>query len=257
MPKRISALSTFALVASLLGGCADTNCRPAPHPGFNVLVMTSKAKDHRAMIAAAGPMLTMMATDNGFHVDITDEGSAANDANLARYQVFVQLQQAPFDLKPVEQAALQRFIEGGHGWVGIHAAGLPGRDFVGADVPYWQWYEDFLGGITYRPHPRFQQGTLVIEDHSHPITRHLPDKMVISDEWYEFNKSPRGNVRVLAHADESTYHQNKPMGDHPMIWVNEKFHRMAYICIGHDASMCENRDFQVLVRDSILWAAER
>jgi type 1 glutamine amidotransferase len=153
-----------------------------------------------------------------------------------------------------EQAALQRFIERGGGWVGIHAAGLTGRQFIGRGAPYWSWFEEFLGGITYRPHPRFQQGTLVIEDHQHPVTRNLPDRMTIGDEWYEFNESPRPRVRVLAHADESTYTQNKPMGDHPMIWVNERYRRMVYICIGHDASLCADDDFKVLVRDAILWA---
>ena len=36
-----------------------------------------------------------------------------------------------------EQAALQRFIESGHGWVGIHAAGLTGKQFIGTGAPYW------------------------------------------------------------------------------------------------------------------------
>jgi len=80
---------------------------------------------------------------------------------------------------------------------------------------------------------------------------------VVSDEWYEFNESPRPRVHVLAHADESTYRQNKPMGDHPMVWINENYRRMVYIAIGHDASLCVNRDFEVLVRDAILWAGSQ
>ena len=51
--------------------------------------------------------------------------------------------------------------------------------------------EDFLGGVIYSPHPKYQQGTLVIEDRTHPITKGLPAKMVLSDEWYEFNESPQ------------------------------------------------------------------
>lgn len=206
------------------------------------------------MIAAATPLLQKMAADNNFAVDITNDGSVITDENLANYQVFVQLQDAPFDMTPDQQQALQKFIEAGHGWVGIHAAGLTGKKFVG-DKPYWQWFEDFLGGVTYSPHPKFQKGTLVIEDHSHPATKNLPDKMEISDEWYEFNESPRPRVRVLAHADESTYKQNHPMGDHPLIWTNEKYPRTIYIAIGHDASLCDNPDYQTLLRDSILWAA--
>ncbi len=111
------------------------------------------------MMTAAGPMLKQMAVDNHFDLDITDDDSVINDANLARYQVFVQLQEAPFDMTASEQAALQKFIEQGHGWVGIHAAGLTGRDFIGRGAPYWSWFETYMGGVTYSPHPAFQKGT--------------------------------------------------------------------------------------------------
>src|SRR6185295_16959501 len=124
-------------------------------PPIKVLAVISKAKDHQKMMAAAGPMLEELGRENHFSVDVTDDGSVMTDANLAKYQVFVQLQHAPFDMKAEEQAALQRFIESGHGWVGIHAAGLTGREFIGAGAPYWQWFEDFFGGVIYSPHPRF------------------------------------------------------------------------------------------------------
>lgn len=229
---------------------------PAPPPArFRVLVLTSPAKDHQKMIAAAEPALRMMAVDNDFDVDITNDAAVCNDANLARYQVFVQLQEAPFDMSPEQQAALQRFIERGCGWVGIHAAGLTGRQFH-AGAPYWQWFEDFLGGVVHSPHPAYQKGTLVVEDRAHPVTRRLPAKMVVEDEWYEFDRSPRDRVRVVARADESTYKQNKPMGDHPMIRVNEKYRRMVYIAIGHDAHLCADPDYLTLMRSAILRAAE-
>ena len=250
---RIIATILLAAAWVLSSGVAIADEKPP----MKVLVVTSRAKDHLKMIAAATPMLEKMAADNHFIVDITNDDTVINDANLANYQVFVQLQEAPFDMKPDEQAALQKFIESGHGWVGIHAAGLTGKQFLNPGMHYWQWFEDFLGGIIYSPHPAYQKGTLVIEDRDHPITRGLPEKMELSDEWYEFNESPRPRVHVLAKADESTYHQNKPMGDHPMIWVNEKYHRMVYIAIGHDPSVCVNADYQTLLRNAILWAGDQ
>jgi len=57
-----------------------------------------------------------------------------------------------------QQEALQRFIEQGKGWVGIHGAGLAGKTFIGSGKPYWQWFEDFLGGVTYSPHPGVPEG---------------------------------------------------------------------------------------------------
>ncbi|MDH4295925.1 MAG: ThuA domain-containing protein [Cyclobacteriaceae bacterium] len=224
-------------------------------PGFKAIAILSKASDHGKMMARAIPFLKKMAAENNFTVDITDDTSQLNDINLMQYQVVIQLQQAPFDMSAEQQAALQKFIEQGKGWVGIHAAGLTGRQFISPGVTYWQWFEDFMGGVVYSPHPAFQRGTIIVEDRKHPAMRHLPERFEVADEWYEFDKSPRPNVHVLARADESTYKQNRPMVDHPIIWVNPAFDRMIYIGIGHDASLCDDNNYRVLVRDAIRWAA--
>lgn len=222
---------------------------------FRVLVVASRAHDHLKMIAAARPFFEKMAAENDFELDFTDDTSQINPANLAHYQVFVMLHLAPFDMSYAQQEALQQFVEQGKGWVGIHAAGLPGREFLGKDTRYWQWFEDFMGGITYSPHPAYQHATLVVEDRNHPATRHLPARMDIPDEWYEFDKSPRNTVHVLASVDESSYHQNKPMGDHPIIWTNERYRRMIYISPGHSPELLADHRYATLLRDAITWAA--
>jgi len=253
MSNSIKVLGVAVFLASIAAGVPSMKKPPA----FRVIVILSKAKDHIKMMTSARPFLEKMASDNNFVVDITDDTSQLNDTNLAKYQVLIQLQQAPFDMSDDQQDAVQRFIEHGKGWVGIHAAGLTGRDFVSPDKRYWQWFQDFMGGVTYSPHPAFQKGTVIVEDRNHPVTRNLPEKFDVSDEWYEFDKSPRPRVHVLARADESTYKQKKPMGDHPIIWTNPQYNRMIYIGIGHDASLCSDMNYQVLVRDAVLWAASK
>jgi len=226
-------------------------------PKFRLLVVASRAKDHLKMIAAAKPVLEKLAKENGFAVDFTDDADTIKDENLSHYQAFMMLHLAPFDMKPAQQAALQKFIESGHGWIGIHAAGLTGREFLDPKTVYWEWFEGFMGGVLYSPHPFYQKGTVIIEDRHHPVTRGLPPRFEIADEWYEWDRSPRGNVRVLATADESTYKQNKPMGDHPVVWINEKYRRMVYLAIGHDPSILDNKDYLHLLRNAILWAGEK
>ncbi len=225
------------------------------HHQFKVLVVASKAKDHQRMIISAEPFFKHLAAENRFTVDFTEDADTINDQNLAQYQVFVMLHLAPFDMTPSQQQALQRFIENGKGWVGIHAAGLTGKEFLGPHTTYWQWFEEFMGSVTYSPHPKYQEATLVIEDREHPATKNLPAHFNISDEWYEFHGNPRAKTRILCTVDEATYNQNKPMGDHPMVWVNENYHRSIYICVGHDPSALKNQDYVTLLRDSILWAA--
>jgi len=223
-------------------------------PAFRVLVVASRAKDHLKMIAAARPVFEAMAKAKHFSVDFTDDASVINDENLAHYQAFVMLHLAPFDMTPSQQAALQKFVESGKGWVGVHAAGLTGKEFLDPASVYWDWFEGLMGGVIYSPHPHYQHGTVVVEDRKHPVTKGLPAKFEISDEWYEFDHSPRGAVKVLATADESTYHPNKPMGDHPVVWVNERFRRMVYLAIGHDPSILENKDYLRLLTNAVVWA---
>jgi type 1 glutamine amidotransferase len=207
------------------------------------------------MVDGAGPLFDGIAQQSGLVVELTRDAATLADDNLSHYAVVVQLHKAPFDLSSEQQQALQRFIAGGGGWVGVHAAGLTGTRFVHEGDRYWSWFEEFFGGVVYSPHPNLQEGTVIVEDRTHPVTKNLPVRFQVKDEWYEFDKSPRPNVHVLACADESSYHQNKPMGDHPLLWTNPRFRRMVYVGIGHDVSMCTDPNFRILIRDAMLWAA--
>jgi uncharacterized protein len=243
------------IVALMLCGCSVAG--HSREPAFKVLVVASSDPDHSAMIAKAEPFLATLAAENHFVLDFTKDANQINEANLAMYQVFIQLHLAPFNMSASQQKAMQKFIEDGHGWIGVHAAGLTGKQFLAPGTPYWQWFENLMGDIVYSPHPAIQTGSVVLEDRGHPVTRNLPKSFEIRDEWYEFDKSPRPLVRVLARADESSYKPNKPMGDHPIIWTNEHYRRALYIGIGHDPAACSDANFAILMRDAILWAASR
>src|ERR1700761_9242162 len=165
-PFPIAAMRKYLSLIILLVLCQAG----AVAQSFRVLVVASKAHDHLKMIAAARPFFEQMAAENDFALDFTDDTSQINPTNLARYQVFVMLHLAPFDMSFAQQEALQQFVEQGKGWVVIHAAGLTGREFLGKDSRYWQWFEQFMGGIPYSPHPAYQHATLVIDVPGHPAT---------------------------------------------------------------------------------------
>ena len=224
---------------------------------FKVLVVASADPDHDPMIKKSRAFFEKIAAENNFKVDFTRDASTINDENLMQYKVLVQLHLAPFDMTRNEQLAMQHFISRGGGWVGVHAAGLTGKQFLAPETPYWLWFEKLMGGIVYSPHPAKQTGRIVVEDRTHPVMKNLPASFKIYDEWYEFDKSPRPNVHVLATADESSYKPEKPMGDHPMIWTNPAYDRVIYIGIGHDTTACTDQNFTILMRDAILWAASQ
>ena len=46
------------------------------------------------------------------------------------------------------------------------------------------------------------------------------------------------------------------MGDHPVIWTNEKMKaRNVYILMGHHPSLFTNDSYKALLRNAILWAS--
>jgi type 1 glutamine amidotransferase len=251
-PRHPHPRARFAAMASLVAGLTG----PVGHAGaqapFKVFMIASKASDHIATSTAAKAGLEKIGADNGFTVDYTLDTSLISEENLGKYQVFFQEHLAPFEVSIPRRAALEKFVAGGKGWVGVHAAGLTQPDW--SPKPYWQWYEDFFGGIKYVTHPALQTGTAIFEDRTHPVTRNMPATAQFKDEWYEWDGNPRPRVRVLAKADESTYKQVKPQGDHPIIWTNETFEKMIYIGIGHDVSVWSHPDYLKLVRDAVLWA---
>ena len=158
------------------------------------------------------------------------------------------------------KAAFIKYLEEGRGgWVGLHHASLLG-EFDG--YPMWEWYSQFMGGIRWKNYIAARAtATVRVEDKTHPVMKGLPQTFSIpDDEWYTYDKDPRPNVHVLANVDESSY---KPpsdikMGDHPVIWSNEKMKaRNIYFQMGHHANLFNSSEFKTMFGNAILWASGR
>jgi uncharacterized protein len=247
------------------GNAGMAGAAGAADGSFKVFMIASTAPEHTPMSNAAIPVMQTIGAANHFTVDSTSDPSLMTDENLAKYQVFVQMQLGSFEMPPTAQAALQKFIESGKGWVGVHAAGLTRIQFIEdkegkiiGDLKYWPWYTSFVGGdenFVWSIHPQEQMGTLKIENRTFPATKNLPASFKLTDEWYEWKENPRANVTVLGTADETTYTPVNRQGDHPIIWSNPKYPHTVYIGVGHDKSSLTNQNYLTLLRDSVLYAA--
>ncbi len=158
-------------------------------------------------------------------------------------------------LNPDELAALQGYIRGGGGFVGIHAA----TDSMHT-VP---WYGQLTGGgARFRNHPANQFADEVVEDPTHPSTEFLPERWRRFDEWYNFFVSPRPVVRVLLNLDETSYSGAGPgsgaMGaDHPIAWChNFEGGRSWYTAAGHtNESFTQDAAYLEHLLAGIEWSA--
>ena len=232
----------------------------ATPPRFRVVALAEPGGLQAPFVVAAKIWLDKQAAQNDFTVDYIENTDRIDDAFLARYQLFIQLNYPPYNWTPVAAAAFEKYInEGKGGWIGFHHATLLG-EFDGTKM--WPWFSDFMGGIRFTSYiPAFADGTVTVEDPAHPAMKGVATRFVIQhEEWYTWDKSPRANVHVLASVNENTYTPDTKikMGDHPVIWTNENYKaRNIYIFMGHHADLFDNPAFTAIFKNSIFWAARK
>ncbi|MGP3970907.1 ThuA domain-containing protein [Streptomyces sp. 6N223] len=186
---------------------------------------------------------------HGFEVDATeDPGELA--AWLPGCAAAVFLSTSGEVLTEDSRRALREHLAGGGGFVGVHGAACTEYD--------WPWYGQEAVGAVFDGHPALQPGELAVEDRDHPATAHLGERWAFTDEWYNFTANPRGRVRVLATADETTYEGGRMGADHPLIWCHENAGgRSFYTALGHTRESYADPDFRRHLLGGLTWAARR
>jgi type 1 glutamine amidotransferase len=243
----VLGLGATAACTAALG--LSSAAAPASGPAWRILVFTKTAEFRHDSIPAAIAAVQSLGAANGFAVDQTEDGGAFTDPNLARYRVVMFLLTTGDVLDDAEQAALQRYIEAGGGFVGVHSAADTEHD--------WPWYGGLVGAY-FASHPAIQTATIDVADPRGPGTVGLPAQWVRTDEWYNFASDPRPSVHVLATLDESTYNPGDgAMGaDHPIAWYHDyDGGRAWYTALGHTDSTYSEPLFLSHLLSGILYAA--
>ena len=180
---------------------------------FRILLFSKTLGFRHANIPLGIEAIRKLGIDNGFLVDATEESSAFRAENLSRYRVVVFLSVTGDVLNDSQQKAFQEFVLGGGGFVGIHGA-LFGPS---ACEENWAWYQE-LCGVAFKNHSAVVAARVNIEDVANASTAGLPAHWPRTDEWYNYQGTPRGTAHVLATVDESTYTGGTVGTDHPIAW---------------------------------------
>jgi len=228
-------------------------------PRFHVIALYENGGHHIEYSKAARVWLDKLAIDSNFSIDYIQNTDSIDDKFLSKYQLFIQLDYAPYAWKEKAVAAFEKYItEGRGGWIGFHHATLIG-EFDG--YPMWDWFHQFMGDIKFKNYiATFAKATVDVEDKQHPVMKGVsPTFTVEKEEWYTYDKDPRPNVHVLATVDESTYVPNSDIkmgGDHPVVWTNLNYRaRNVYIFMGHSPILFESKDYRTLFTNAIFWSA--
>jgi type 1 glutamine amidotransferase len=195
--------------------------------------------------------LTKLAMSRSWQLAATEDPSRFSDAGLAPYNVVIFLSTTGDVLDDTQQAAFERFIRSGKGFIGIHSA---------TDTEYdWAWYGALVGAY-FREHPAVQAANVVVEDATNPATAGLPNPWHRTDEWYAFKSNPRPNVHVLLSLDESSYTPGSANmnGDHPIAWCHEyDGGRAFYTALGHTSESFSDPLFMGQLEGAVGWVLAR
>ncbi|MBQ1094292.1 ThuA domain-containing protein [Streptomyces sp. B93] len=219
----------------------------AADPAYKVLVFSKTAGFRHSSIDDGIAALRDLGSANNFTVDATEDSSAFTGGNLAQYRAVVFLSTTGDVLNGTQQTAFEQYIQGGGGYVGVHAA---------ADTEYdWPFYEG-LAGALFHSHPAIQSATVKVEDRAHDATAHLGTAWQRTDEWYNYRSNPRTTAHVLASLDESSYSGGNMSGDHPISWCKDyQGGRAFYTGGGHTDESYGEPAFRRHLLGGIRWAA--
>jgi type 1 glutamine amidotransferase len=251
----LTAAAALTLVALPMYGQQTSSAVPAScsvgnaRPGTSVLVFSRTTGFRHASIIDGIAAIRKLGTTRGFVVEATEDPTQFYDQNLKRFSAVVFMSTTGDVLDTTQQAAFQRYIRGGGGFVGVHSA---------TDTEYdWPWYGQLVGAY-FKRHPRIQDARIDVRDRSFIATKCLPAVWNRRDEWYDFREVPPADAKILLTLDEKSY-QGGTMGDfHPVSWYH-RFDggRAFYTELGHTEESYSDPLFLEHLLGGILWASTR
>ncbi|PCJ96563.1 MAG: Crp/Fnr family transcriptional regulator [Flavobacteriaceae bacterium] len=213
---------TIVLMGLLVVGCGEKKREGKP----TVLVFSKTMGFKHSAIPNGIAAIQKLGEENNFAVDTTTNAETFSEENLGKYASVIFLNTTGNVLDYKQEAAFERYIQSGGGYVGVHAA---------ADTEYsWGWYGKLAGGW-FKSHPRgTPEADFIVKDNSFAATSFLTDSIWHrSDEMYNY-KNLNPDVNVVLTVDESTYEGGENGAHHPMSWYhNFDGGRAFYTALGH------------------------
>ncbi len=243
---RIAVSLILALAAACGGGSTPGTDDGSDDGPIRVLLFTRTEGYRHASIDDAQAFFRSLPADERIDSTWTEDTAVFTDAGLAPFDVLVFANTTGDILDDPDQAAVERFVRSGRGFVGVHSA---------ADTEYdWPWYGELVGAH-FTGHPPLPITiTLRNEAPTNPITAHLPESFPWTDEIYSYDRDPRAKNQILLSFAERTVWFDD--ANHPVSWAKEfDGGRSFYTNLGHRKASWQNPAFQQHLLQGIRFAA--
>ena len=169
---------------------------------------------------------------------------------LGKFNAVVFLTGGGDVLDPDQEAGLERYMEAGGGFLGIHDAARA--------EPYSDWFTGLIGARpTSSGQAAAQRATVEVGDRANPATKDLPRASGSAPTGGSTGRTnPSGTVHTVARVRENTYQPGTGANgwDHPVSWCRDyDGGRSFYTGMGGTAASFQEADFRSHLRGALLW----
>ncbi|MEO9323322.1 LamG-like jellyroll fold domain-containing protein [Nocardioides sp. C4-1] len=233
----------------------------APDDGTLSVLLFYKDNFHASHVQARTAVKELaqdLATQYGETLEVqeTQDPAVFNTANLSTKDVLVFAQTGGVLFNADQRTALESYIRGGGGYVGLHYAGWSAGTVSEHDVN--PFYYRLVGALSegHPENPAVRPGRVVNTDPTHPLTQGLPADFTRSDEWYDWTVNPAPNVRTLLEADEASYGGGQAGTQHPITWCQTiDSGRSWYTGMGHEGSAYSEPTMRQMIKNGIAYSS--
>jgi uncharacterized protein len=235
--------------------CCQFNIMAQQHQ-FKALLVTSTNGWHHTSQHYGVVAIEQLAKQKNFDVAVWEDPNGFTDKYLEQFQVIIFLSTSGNIFDSTQKKVMERFIQSGKGFVGIHSA---------SDTEYgWAWYTKLVGRMFYI-HPVVQAAKLKVFDASFPGLQGFANDKLWTDEQYEFGEEKISGLNYILGVDESSYNTKVQWGEkkgngmgkfHPLAWYQVyDGGRSFYTALGHLPSIYSDSVFLEHIYAGIFWAA--
>lgn len=242
MKSLLACLSILILLTALVACNKQDNSAEASSPESmkRVLIFSKTSGWRHQSIEHGTEKLKQSLANKNIEVFSTEDPSIFNNSDLADFSALIFLNTTGDILNTAQQIAMERYIQAGGGYVGIHSA---------SDTEHrgdWYWYRRLVGGV-FAGHPsvpsNVQEARIKVLRKDHPSTSFMPDNFSIADEWYDFKSLSERRIDLLS-IDENSYNGGAHGVYHPIAWYHEfDGGRSFYTGLGHNKDNYDNPIF--------------
>ena len=223
---------------------------------FRALIVTTTRGWHHESLHAGVLALQELGKKNFFDAVLYEDPKGFTDDYVKQFQVIIFLNTTGDIFDSAQQKVMERFIQSGKGYVGIHSA---------SDTEYdWEWYTKLVGRM-FVIHPAVQTARLNVLDAEFPGIQGFTGNKLWTDEWYEFGPEKVPDLHYIMAVDENSYNPRADWGSkkgvgmgklHPVAWYHTfDGGRAFYTALGHLPTTFSDASFMNLLYGGIFWAA--